>query len=51
MSSRKGGAGVSVCYLKNGVGDHNVVDTVRVVHGGVHRDFQPNEYQGSKAEN
>ena len=31
--------------------DHDIVDTVGVVHGGVHRDFQPNEYQRSKAEN
>ena len=43
--------GVSVCcYLKDGVSDNNIVDTVRVVHGGVHGDFQPNEYQRSKAE-
>ena len=37
--------------LQYGVSDHNIVDTVGVVHGGVHGDFQPNEYQRSKAEN
>ena len=37
--------------LEDGMSDDNVVDAVRVVHGGVHGDFQPNEYQRSKAKN
>ena len=39
------------CYLKYRVSDHDIVDAVSVVHGGVHGDFQPNEYQRSKAKN
>ena len=37
-------------YLQDGVSNDNVVHTVLVIHGGVHGNFQPVEYEGSETE-